>query len=189
MSSTDAQESPTLKRARVDESISSTTANEPRIIVYVTPRPLTCMTQNYMPPEEDCALIRKLWAHNVNPQLNGSAQPTMADVKSCVGYVLVEGSHLIDCQDYTADLGRVTLLHWYASPVSRVELEVMHPLWAAFYGLGLQEYTLPTDYNYLVERGMLGRGTTPPQVSKEVFEPVGILPEEESSNHPSISCA
>lgn len=197
---------PTLKRARVDEA--AATPNEPRLIVYVTPRPLSCMTQNYMPPEEDCARIRDLWALNVMPQINASAQPSLADIRSTCGYVLIQGPHaphalteLVKTTTYEPREGdeRIVLLHWYPVPLTNAELDAMMPLWAEFYSSDKFEfdgftvagmpYSLPPDYAYLVERGALGRGT-PQAVSKEVFEPVGSLPEEpSSSSQPSISCA
>lgn len=166
-------------------SLPPTTLNEPRVIVYVTPRPLSCMTQHYMPPEADCARIRDLWAQNVNPQLNATVQPSPRDIRSCTGYVLLEGSQgqeigaperrpqfLIKCSRYPeagAEDTRVLILHWYPQPLTEEELDAMLPLWSAFYGLTPENvYTLPDSFHYLVATGVLG--TTTPIVSEEEFQ-------------------
>lgn len=176
-----------LKRTRIDSTL-----NEPRVIVYVTPRPLDCMTQNYMPPEDDCARIRDLWAANVTPQLNAAGAPSAGDVRSCCGYVLIEGEageeieaplhrpqFLVRCSAYPAtgvQGARILILHWYPIPLTDAELDAMAPLWSAFYGLTPPDiYTLPSEYEYLVERGVLGAGKQP-TCSTESFDPVGTEP-------------
>lgn len=127
-------------------------SNSPRFIVYVAPRPISCMNQHYSPPEEDCAFIRLLWKNGLNPSVNSQCQPSKQDLASCSGFVVVEGriDSIMKIGEYKE--GRIKCLQYFCNPLMADELDAIKPLWAWFYGLSHFK-KVSEEYQYLVDLG------------------------------------